>query len=1173
VVTVIPGQIVGAPVPPNDDGAEYKRLRCHFSIDPNPAPKFGANCEKAKTNSVAERARTLVNALLWQRIAPGGNPAPVTNLLDQILNDDLTGRAPSSEEASKQKPALLLHLAVWHVTPNQLTDGKEPRVFSLVHSEWHGFTVDCNRAAVPKDMNCVLKEQYRPDGSPSFYDTGRVYLVAINEFDSQMLGNRVSVDYKLYELPQEPANLVDLSTALSAISGVQLPTPQSSTAVLSPPVPIDTGSQWQGTDNATIMLNIYQAVLPDRRQGPYPVPRSSLAPYSLNADFYLQFQPSPLLASQEQKLGPAPASSNGQGNPSSAQDTSLYLRDHIEQLYPDRTASSLCPLPPGLTFKTDIEAALSNFFPDAKFTPVDEPSHCVSQLTLDSAKLTARVATLSPEGKNHLASLFAAAVLEKEEQGIQYASEQAYISLQLATRVPTATAPPAAAGAVQNDSPHGLTGAQDLPLSKLLLGAQMVGEPSNQLGGAIQAANAVAAAYQSDYSQVASEISQQQQVLSENSTGETKSEGAEQGALANALSGQESAKEKLAQDQTSLSQAEAISRATATTFETLRTSICTGEKADHDECKPVDCDRSVTLPQSLQDDKNQDLLTYQLKLARYAAAFASCARSDASATVHADQIALGQKIKAVTDAIAAPQVRTSGVGGADQFQVSLAAGTKALANAQLAASLATDVLVGAMSGHTETANIELQQQPGSTDNSRVTPSGACLQSLPNASRAQLICTVLEQIDQSEVTVRGAFAKALAAERVAAIADNPPGNGKTPPDNNCCCCKSAPATGSTRSSLTGAGSATGLPTFSTAELRLVAQTAVPPVAPAPALTPGPVDPSPQGGVVTGIPFRAGDFPLLMTIHSDDPNGCSPPQPTGYGPDDNPCIQFVALTSQPAPGASPGGGPGGSGKGGGNNGGPSGNGANNGPAGPGAGNSQAISPNQPVDCGRQSSASSPCSFARTFTVDEAEWWDVSLGLSLPGVKEQILTAAPLTANSLTKTLQTSGNCLSNIYTCTTKHHADAYLLFDLYPLAHWYPKQKWLVPHFNIGVPLTSQVLYRPYAGTAFDLSSPLERRGFPLSISVMSGMVYMKQFVCTAACAAEFASTYVPANTTVIPGVPYSTAYPTSGPLPAPIQDRALKPLFGFEVSISGIASKIKGASSGGGAGANSGKSH
>jgi hypothetical protein len=118
---------------------------------------------------------------------------------------------------------------------------------------------------------------------------------------------------------------------------------------------------------------------------------------------------------------------------------------------------------------------------------------------------------------------------------------------------------------------------------------------------------------------------------------------------------------------------------------------------------------------------------------------------------------------------------------------------------------------------------------------------------------------------------------------------------------------------------------------------------------------------------------------------------------------------------------------------------------------------------------------------------------------------------------------------------------------------------LIPHFAVGVPLASQSLYRPYFGLALNLSSPLQRKGFPLAISAYVGMVDMKQNICTSACIQAFANYYggpLPGAPTVPITPPAGAAVPTIG------QDRALKPAFGIEVSIMGIASKLKGAGSG-----------
>jgi hypothetical protein len=315
-----------------------------------------------------------------------------------------------------------------------------------------------------------------------------------------------------------------------------------------------------------------------------------------------------------------------------------------------------------------------------------------------------------------------------------------------------------------------------------------------------------------------------------------------------------------------------------------------------------------------------------------------------------------------------------------------------------------------------------------------------------------------------------------------------------------------------------------------------------------------DPPDHGGSITGVPFRAGDFPLLLVVHSDpsslasDPDyaACVPPAAASPDPDANPCVQFVSLTSSAATsgGASGGGGGGGSGHGGGQGGGGNNQGGNNQGGGNQGGGNQgggnaAVSPSQPVDCSRQSSASGPCAFSRVFTVDEAEWWDVSLGLATPGPKEATYTFS--TSSMAPKA--TPGCPLG--YTCGFKHHADAYILFDFYPFAktwghgsHAFAAHDSPAPHVNFGIPITSQSLYRPYWGVAENLTWYAERHWkFPLSVSFYSGLTWMKQSLCESSCVA---------STTAIQPIP---------------QDRALKGTYGFEVSISAIAGKLKGGGS------------
>ena len=173
---------------------------------------------------------------------------------------------------------------------------------------------------------------------------------------------------------------------------------------------------------------------------------------------------------------------------------------------------------------------------------------------------------------------------------------------------------------------------------------------------------------------------------------------------------------------------------------------------------------------------------------------------------------------------------------------------------------------------------------------------------------------------------------------------------------------------------------------------------------------------------------------------------------------------------------------------------------------------------VDCST-TGANKPCTFTRTFRSDDIEWWDVSIGVTVPGVKEAKYT-------------NTSGTVQRNLTT-----HTEFYGLFDIYPFAKWKTKETW-IPHFNFGIPLTSQPLYRPYFGLAENFTSwtTLEKHGFPFRMSFYAGVVDMKQSllkglsVGSTATQAQFSS--------------------------ALVTDRALKPLFGIEVPVSALIDKI-----------------
>ena len=169
--------------------------------------------------------------------------------------------------------------------------------------------------------------------------------------------------------------------------------------------------------------------------------------------------------------------------------------------------------------------------------------------------------------------------------------------------------------------------------------------------------------------------------------------------------------------------------------------------------------------------------------------------------------------------------------------------------------------------------------------------------------------------------------------------------------------------------------------------------------------------------------------------------------------------------------------------------------------------------------------PCTTTRTFTSTDLEWWDVSVGVTIPGVRQSTYA---ITGASLQKTVTT---------------HTDLYAMLDLYPFAPLAEKNGW-APHFNVGVPLTSQSLYRPLFGMAEPISGLLtcllglkKQAAIPLDLSVFGGMVWMK--------------------TQIVVGNPATSAELASDL----VTTRVWKPAYGIEVSVSSMVGKIKGAGS------------
>jgi len=190
-------------------------------------------------------------------------------------------------------------------------------------------------------------------------------------------------------------------------------------------------------------------------------------------------------------------------------------------------------------------------------------------------------------------------------------------------------------------------------------------------------------------------------------------------------------------------------------------------------------------------------------------------------------------------------------------------------------------------------------------------------------------------------------------------------------------------------------------------------------------------------------------------------------------------------------------------------------------------------QVVDCS-STTPSSGCNFSHTFRSDDKEYWDVSIGISIPGVREATYGA------DLTKPP-------------SVKTHTDLYGMFDIYPFAFARNKES-LAPHLLAGMPLTGQPFHRPLFGVAENLTRliRIDKLGFPLPVYAFAGVVYMQQNILVT-------------NPNTAAGQPANILK----------TDRALKGVYGIEVPISSIISKItqgaKNSSKSGGTGGKQGQ--
>ncbi len=187
------------------------------------------------------------------------------------------------------------------------------------------------------------------------------------------------------------------------------------------------------------------------------------------------------------------------------------------------------------------------------------------------------------------------------------------------------------------------------------------------------------------------------------------------------------------------------------------------------------------------------------------------------------------------------------------------------------------------------------------------------------------------------------------------------------------------------------------------------------------------------------------------------------------------------------------------------------------------------NDPKPQGSQNTPA-PCSLSKTVTHFDPEFWDVSVGMAIPGPIETTY-----------KSSSSSSNSGSTTVTASKVTHTDAYAFFDIYLgefSSRTAPANLSLVPHINAGIPITSQTLHRPYVGLAENLGFLTKYAKLNIPLSAFAGPVFMKQQI------------ELPGTTTLK-------------------WDRATKMIYGVELPISSITNFLK--SSGGSKNNNSSK--
>ncbi len=135
-----------------------------------------------------------------------------------------------------------------------------------------------------------------------------------------------------------------------------------------------------------------------------------------------------------------------------------------------------------------------------------------------------------------------------------------------------------------------------------------------------------------------------------------------------------------------------------------------------------------------------------------------------------------------------------------------------------------------------------------------------------------------------------------------------------------------------------------------------------------------------------------------------------------------------------------------------------------------NSPAPTGASPLDCTAVTS-DAPCTISRNVIDYDREFWDIGLGLSIPGVRERTYDASDLTSKP------------------TIVTHTDLYGFFDFYFTGN----RNSAIPHFDFGLPLTGQPFHRPFLGLAFPITTWFHlSNSVPFTLNVLAGAVPMRQ---------------------------------------------------------------------------------